>query len=177
VTSMISFTGLVFTITIVVLQLASSQFSPRVLRTFLEDRFNQLTLGVFVVTFVYALVVLRSVRGTAQVGPFVPQLATTVAFGFVLASLVVFLSYINHIAQSIRVATILARIGTETHTALSAQYDADEERPPPSSASPTGPIRQVAADGAGVVQRIDEEALLTLAQQHHVTVCLLRAVG
>ena len=67
ITSMISFTGLVFSITIVVLQLTSSQFSPRVLRSFLEDRFNQVALGVFVATFVYALVVLRGVRGTAQV--------------------------------------------------------------------------------------------------------------
>ena len=65
ITSMISFTGLVFSITIVVLQLTSSQFSPRVLRTFMRDRSNQLTLGTFVATFVYALVVLRSVRGTA----------------------------------------------------------------------------------------------------------------
>ena len=65
ITSMISFTGLVFSITIVVLQLTSSQFSPRVLRTFLRDWIIQIALGVFVATFVYALVVLRSVRGTA----------------------------------------------------------------------------------------------------------------
>jgi uncharacterized membrane protein len=99
ITSMIAFTGLVFSITIVVLQLTSSQFSPRVLRTFLRDWVNQLSLGVFVATFVYALVVLRAVRGTSQVDPFVPQVSVTVAFGFVLASVVVFLVYINHIAQ------------------------------------------------------------------------------
>ena len=58
ITSMISFTGLVFSITIVSLQLTSSQFSPRVLRTFLRDWINQMALGVFVATFVYALVVL-----------------------------------------------------------------------------------------------------------------------
>jgi uncharacterized membrane protein len=77
ITSMITFTGLVFSITIVALQLTSSQFSPRVLRSFLGDRFNQVALGVFVATFVYALVVLRGVRGTAQVASFVPQVAVT----------------------------------------------------------------------------------------------------
>lgn len=59
---MITFTALVFSITIVVLQLTSSQFSPRVLRTFLHDRFNQLALGLFVATFVYAMRLLRAVR-------------------------------------------------------------------------------------------------------------------
>ncbi len=176
VTSMISFTGLVFSITIVVLQLTSSQFSPRVLRTFLHDRFNQLALGVFVATFVYALVVLRAVRGTAQVNPFVPQIATTVAFAFVLGSVVVFLAYINHIGQSIRVATIIDRIGADTRAALGRRHPADAESPSPTT-SPTGPVHQVAAEAAGVVQRIDDDALQHLAQQHHVTVCLLRAVG
>ena len=94
---MISFTGLVFSITIVVLQLTSCQFSPRVLRSFLRDRFNQLAPGVFVAMFVYALLVLRSVRGTAQVYPFVPQMVVTSAFVFVLASVGVYVRYIHHI--------------------------------------------------------------------------------
>jgi uncharacterized membrane protein len=176
VTSMISFTGLVFSITIVVLQLTSSQFSPRVIRTFLEDRFNQLALGVFVATFVYSLAVLRSVRGTAQVNPFVPHIATTVAFGFVLASVVVFLSYINHIAQSIRAATIIDRIGGETRALLNRRHPADAEPLSPTT-PPTGPVHQITAEAAGVVQSIEDDALLNLAEQHHVTVCLLRAVG
>ena len=118
VSSMISFTALVFSITIVVLQLTSGQFSPRVLRTFLRDRFNRVTLGVFVATFVYAMVVLRSVQGTSQTAPFVPQLAVTTAFGFVLASTIVFLLYLNHTAQAIRVATIIAGIAGECRAAL-----------------------------------------------------------
>ena len=64
--AMIAFTGLVFSITVVVLQLTSSQFSPRVLRTFLRDRTIQWSLGIFVATFVYAMVVARSVLGTTD---------------------------------------------------------------------------------------------------------------
>ncbi len=176
ITSMISFTGLVFSITIVVLQLTSSQFSPRVLRTFLRDRFNQLALGVFVATFVYALVVLRAVRGTAQVDPFVPQVALTVAFGFVLASVVVFLGYIHHIAQSIRVATIITRIGQETRELIERRFPAHAQpahRLPPAPAAGT----VVPAEGPGVVQQVDDDALLRLAEEHEVTICLQRAVG
>ena len=81
--SMITFTGLVFSITIVTLQLTSSQFSPRVLRTFLRDRFSQLTLGIFIATFVYAMVVLRAIRSSDdQVDEFVPQLGVNLAFLF-----------------------------------------------------------------------------------------------
>lgn len=114
ITSMISFTGLVFSITVVVLQLTSSQFSPRVLRGFLDDRFNQFALGVFVATFTFALVVLRSVRGTAEIDPFVPYFSVTTASVLVLVSVAVFLGYINHISQSIRAAAIISHVATDT---------------------------------------------------------------
>ena len=176
ITSMIAFTGLVFSITIVVLQLTSSQFSPRVLRTFLEDRLNQLALGVFVATFVYALVVLRAVRGTAQVDPYVPQLSVTVAFVFVLASVGLFLVFINHIAQSIRAATIIADIAEDTRVLLERRYPADA-RPITRLACPDAPAHTVAAEQPGVVQHIDDEALLRQAEAHDLTIRMLRAVG
>lgn len=176
ITSMISFTGLVFSITIVVMQLTSSQFSPRVLRTFLRDRFNQLALGVFVATFVYALFVLRAVRGTAQVDPFVPQLGVTTSFVFVLASVVVFLGYIHHIAQSIRAATIISGIADETRTLIERRFPADAG-PAPRLPLPAAPGRPVNAKKPGVVQQVDDDALLRLAEKHAVTICLRRAVG
>lgn len=175
-TSMISFTGLVFSITIVVLQLSSSQFSPRVLRTFLRDRFNQLALGVFIATFVYALFVLRAVRGTAQVDPFVPQVAMTVAVAFVLASVVVFLGYIHHIAQSVRVVTIIVRIATETRAVLDRRYPSDAV-PRPALSPPAGRGDRVSAIEPGVVQRVEDDALQRLADKHDVTICLRRQVG
>jgi uncharacterized membrane protein len=176
ITSMISFTGLVFSITIVVLQLTSSQFSPRVLRTLLRDWIIQLALGVFVATFVYALVVLRSVRGTAQTESSVPQISVTVAFGFVLASVVVFLFYIDHVAQSIRAASIVDRIGEETRAVLESRHPGDAEPRSPLPV-PRAPGHRTHADGPGVVQQVDDQALLALAESHGVTICLLRAVG
>jgi uncharacterized membrane protein len=176
ITSMISFTGLVFSITIVVLQLTSTQFSPRVLRTFMRDRSNQLTLGTFVATFVYALVVLRSVRGTAGNDPFVPQLAVTLAFVFVMASVVVFLGYIHHIAQSIRVATIIGNIGDETRKLLERRHPADATGAEP-AAQPNETQHRIAADHPGVVQQVDDDILRRLAEKHSVSITLMRAVG
>lgn len=118
--AMISVTGLVFSITVVVLQLASSQFSPRVLRTFLSRRITQNTLGVFAATFLYALTVLRSVENVSapadpDTSPGVPQLAVTVAYLLVLAAVAMFLAFIYDVTRSIDVATIMRQIAAETH--------------------------------------------------------------
>jgi uncharacterized membrane protein len=106
----------------------------------------------------------------------VPQLAVTVAFGFVLASVGLFLAYMNHIAQSIRAATIIAHIGAETRELLERRHPRQEPEPVPSELR-AGEVRRVPAAEPGVVQRVDVEALGRLAAEHDVTVRLLRSVG
>ena len=134
-TSMITFTGLVFSITIVVLQLTSSQFSPRVLRTFLRDTQTQLSLGVFVATFVYAVMVLRTVD-SSDGARFVPAVSTTVGVVLLLISVGVFVDYIHHIATAIQVSTLIRAVGDEARrggrTAAAGRW---------SDESPTGPAR------------------------------------
>lgn len=161
-TSMISVTGVVFSITIVALQLAAGQFSSRVMRDFLRDRTTQHTFGVFVGTFTYAMVLQRSVRGTSgSAHAFVPQLAVTVSFGLVLFSVAFFIVYITHIANSIRVANIVARIGRETRSVLDAIY------PPTVEPAPAPPERQpdryVPCPHPGVVVSINAGALVSQA--------------
>ena len=110
--AMISVTGLVFSITMVVLQLASSQFSPRLLGGFLSSRVTQVTLGVFTASFAYSLTVLRSVRSNGT--QFVPQLSVSVAFLLVLASVALFLAFIHHITSSIQVSTLIEGLAGQT---------------------------------------------------------------
>jgi len=88
--SFVTVAGLTFSLTIVVLQLASSQYSPRILRGFLADRITQLTAGAFIGVFAYALVVLRSVR--SEPDAFVPSLGVSLAILLALAALVVLLA-------------------------------------------------------------------------------------
>lgn len=122
-TGMISMTSLVFSITMVVLQLASSQFTPRALGGFLDSRVTQGTLGVFTASFVYALTVTRSVRGDfGDTGTFVPQLSVTVAFVLVLASVGFFLAFIHHITNSIQVARVISGIGDRTQALADKMY-------------------------------------------------------
>lgn len=157
--SMLTLTALVFSITVIVLQLASTQFSPRVLRTFLSDRQNQVTLGVFTGTFIYALVTLRAVRGSdGLVDLFVPGVAITVAFVLVLLSIGLFVAYIQHITQSIRVATIVDRISEETDDEIrrlpAEELEATVPRPPPAESPVT-----VTAPRRGTVLAVDHRQL------------------
>lgn len=175
--SMLTLTALVFSITIIVLQLASTQFSPRVLRTFLDDRQNQVTLGIFTGTFVYALSALRSVRGQdGLTDRFVPGVTITAAFVLVLISVGLFVAYIQHITQSIRVATIIDRIGTDTDLELERSALPEGKgvaaRPPASDRSAV-----VRAGRRGVVLSIDHVALVHHAAEHGTWIEVAVRVG
>lgn len=127
--STLTLTALVFSITIVVLQLASSQFSPRALSSFLRDRVSQVTLGTFLATFVFSLVTLREIRGQdGLVDRFIPGITISVAFGLAMASVGLFIVYIHHIAQSIRITNIVGRIAEETRATIERIYPQEEDQ-------------------------------------------------
>jgi uncharacterized membrane protein len=122
--SMMTFTGLVFSITIVALQLTSSQYSPRALRNFLNDRITQFSLGVFLATFAFSLLMLRAVRSESALnGEFIPGVSITVAVVLVGLSLVMFVVYIHHMAQAIRATSIIQRIARDTRDAIGRMQD------------------------------------------------------
>lgn len=117
--SLITVAGLAFSITIVSLQLVSQQFSPRAIRTFLADRVTQVTAGVFVGTFAYCLLVLRSVRAAPG---FIPSLGITLAIALAVVAMGFLLAFIHHMSQSIQVSTITATIARSTLAAVGELY-------------------------------------------------------
>lgn len=165
--AMISVTGLVFSITMVVMQLASSQFSPRLLGGFLGSRITQATLGVFTSSFVFALIVLRDVRGGDE--PFVPQLSVTVAFLLVLASVALFFAFIHHITLSIQVSQVIDRISSHTVSTLEKGDDDvwdDRSAVPPAWSQAEGPSVVVSTgSGHGVVERVHYTDLVQAAER------------
>ena len=106
--AVITVIGVVFSITILALTLASQQFGPRMMRNFIRDRGNQLTLGVFVGTFVYSVLALGSITGD-----FVPHLSITVAEALLLVDLGVLIYFIHHIAKSIQLPEVIAGIARD----------------------------------------------------------------
>ena len=115
--------GVVFSITILALTLASQQFGPRMMRNFVRDIGNQMTLGVFVATFVYSVLGLGSIT-SLPAGDFVPHLTITVAEALLLLDLAVLIYFINHIAKSIQLPEVIAGIARDLDRAIDAEFPA-----------------------------------------------------
>lgn len=175
--SMISVTSIVFSITIVALTLASGQFGSRLLRSFMQDRANQIVLGVFIATFIYALLIMRSVQGV-EAGAFVPPLSITLAVVLVFVSIGFLIFFIHHIALSIQADEIVAAIFGDTSEAIETLYpvevhdgvvevdDRDASRP-----SSVGQKRGLTVTGdEGYLQLVDTGKLLKLAVRENVVV-------
>ncbi|MGD6626337.1 DUF2254 family protein, partial [Xanthomonas citri pv. citri] len=118
--STIGVAGTTFSITIAALTLASGQMGPRLLRNFTRDARNQVVLGIFLGTFAYALMVLRTVR-TVQESPFVPHLAITGAIALALLSLATLVWFVHHIAISINVETVVDAVHRDLCAAVEAR--------------------------------------------------------
>ncbi len=172
--SMITVASLSFSITMLSLQLASSQFGPRVIGNFMSDRSNQVVLGTFIATFLYCLSVLRSVRGT-EGASFVPHLA--VAFGVLLAvaSVAVLIYFIHHIATLIRVETMLANLANEGCVAVDRLFPERIGHAPDGDRDETdlyrlpddfdAGSRPIAADSGGYVQNIGTDVVMQIATE------------
>ena len=164
--SLITVTSLTFSLTVVTLQLASSQFSPRLLRTFSSDRFVHVTLSLFLATFAYALTVLRTVR-TADDGQnsFVPQISVTVAFLLALASVIGLVLFLGHLANMIRVETMLREVHTEASN-TARRVLSERDRASAGGAVPLAPPADAVplpAGSSGFLGSVDEGALLAAA--------------
>jgi uncharacterized membrane protein len=119
--AIITTVGVVFSVTILALTLASQQFGPRMMRSFIRDLGNQVTLGVFVATFVYSVLGLGSITGLPG-GDFVPHLTITVAEGLLIVDVAVLIYFIHHIAKSIQLPEVIAGIARDLDRAIEAEF-------------------------------------------------------
>ncbi|MFN2445135.1 MAG: DUF2254 domain-containing protein [Vicinamibacterales bacterium] len=179
--SMITVAGVVFSITIVALSLASSQYTSRVLRSFMRDRMNQLVLGVFVSIFAYCLVVLRTIRGGDE-GAFVPSLAVLFAVALAFVGIGVLIFFIHHIGTSIQASHIIATVARETLSAVDRLFPEEvgesiDEREEVASTRQVAAGLPVLSLHTGYIQRVDTGALLEFARARGTIVRMERGVG
>ena len=171
--AMVSLTTLVLTITMVVVQLAMGQFSPRIVQRILRDKPSQLAIGLFVATFVHAVLTIREVvdrgDGTGQV----PGIAVATSYLLVLASIAALVIYVHHIGQSLRVSALIELVGHDTRKLVDRRYP-DAGPPPP--VDPEAP-RVVAARESGVVTMIGTHALVAEAERADCVLELVPALG
>lgn len=149
--AIITVTTVVFSITILALTLASQQFGPRMMRNFVRDLGNQLSLGIFVGTFVYTVVTLGTIT-TTSTGEFVPHLSITVSEALLLVDVGVLVYFIHHIARSIQLPEVIARIADDLLVAI------DTEFPPVLEDTDPGPA-ETGRSAADLVALLDERGV------------------
>lgn len=179
--ALITVIALVFSIMIVTLTLASTQFGPRMLRNFIRDRGTQFTLGTFVATFLYATLVLISIGSNS--GRFVPHLSVTTAVALVAVSMGVLIFFIHHIAVSIQLPRVIHTIARD----LSRAIDAESSRP--RGTLEAGPSVEelltrmdetggtVGAPASGYLQFIRHRTLVRIATEKGAVIRLLQRPG
>jgi uncharacterized membrane protein len=184
--SMITITGVVFSMTLVALSLTSSQLGPRLLHNFMSDTTTQMVLGTFVSTFLYCLLILRTVR-RAEETAFTPHLSVSLAVLFAVISVAVLIYFIHHVSVSIQANEIMARVGTELNDGIERLFP---ERigsggPRISAKQPSTDFldafdqtaRPVCSTEDGYLQFIDGEGLIELAAKEDVVIRLTRRPG
>jgi uncharacterized membrane protein len=150
--AIITVAGVVFSVTILALTLASTQFGPRMLRNFIRDRGTQITLGVFVATFVYSVLVLGSVTNEPG-NVFVPHISVTTALALTLLDLGVLIYFIHHVAKSIQLTEVVYGITQELDRGLAELGREQSSRTPEPARAPT------LASSAELLARLDTEGI------------------
>jgi len=181
--SMMTVVGVTFSMILVVLAMASSQYTSRILRNFMSSRVTQVVLGIFAGIFTYSLIVLRTIRGGDE-GAFVPNLA--VFFGFVLAlgGVGTLMFFIHHIASSIQASSIIASVAQETIATIDRLFpeklgqepdiDDDDQKLHPLAARNW---RGVPARENGYIQSVNNAGLLRLARDRKTIVRMEHGIG
>jgi uncharacterized membrane protein len=183
--SMMSVMGITFSMTLVALALASSQYTSRILRTFMGSRVTQVTLGIFAGIFAYCLVVLRTIRGGGGADEFVPGLAVFFAFVQSLGGIGVLVFFIHHIASSIQASSIIASIAQDTIVSIERLFPERLGRGPDEDEDPDQVLKSaeemswypVPAAVNGYIQSVDNDALLRLARDRNTVVRMERGIG
>ena len=181
--SMMTVVGVTFSMVLVTLALASSQYTSRILRNFMRDRVTQIVLGIFAGIFTYCLIVLGTIRGEDAAG-FIPSLA--VAFGVVLAisGIGALIFFIHHIAYSIQASSIIDSVADETLAAIDrlfpqklGQASVDDPDDQPALLLPERNWQAIPARVNGYIQSVDNAMLLHLARTHQTVVRMERGIG
>jgi uncharacterized membrane protein len=172
--AMVSLTTLVLTITMVVVQLAMGQFSPRIVQRILQDKPSQLAIGLFVATFVHSVLALREITNNGDGTGKVPGVAVLTAFVLVLASIAVLVIYVQHIGQALRVSALIELVGADTRKLLDRVYA--ERGEPLARESPDGAVI-VRARRSGVVTTIGSDHLVREAARADCLLELVPALG
>lgn len=178
VASFLGVAGTAFSITISVISTASTSYGPRLVRNFMRDRNNQIVLGVLVATFVYTLLVLRTIRSASDDGDaFVPHLAVNAAIGLGVVDVFLFVWFIHHIAGSVQIDNLVKGATVDFGRAVRDNWLDPDDRHVEAFEPPSEGGGVVTLGRTGYLTRIDVAALANDITAADASVRLLKRVG
>ena len=178
---LITVTGVSFSVTILALELSSSQFTPRVIPNFMANRATQIVLGVLIGTFTYCLVVLRVIGSdSGQTPAFVPRIAITGGMLLALASVGAIIFFINHAAQSIQVSSILQQVTEKALSQVGRLFPEDfgeNAGEPSADAEPPPDHMRIVASRSGYLQAIDDADIFKAGGSAEAVIAIELPIG
>ncbi|MGI4758783.1 MAG: DUF2254 domain-containing protein [Janthinobacterium lividum] len=179
--SMITAASVTFSLASVALSIASQQYGSRVLRNFMRDRITQVLLGTFVATFIYSVLVVRTIRGSDFSGGFVPAISVTVAIALSLASLVLLIYFIHHVSASIQASRIIRVIAEDVEAAIPKLYPSETGEALDDAAAAEATKRRgtltLFAEMSGYLQTVDLDTLMEEAERNDSIIKVLLKPG
>lgn len=182
--SMITVAGVVFSITVVALTLAASQFGSRLLRNFMGDRVNQIVLGAFIATFIYCLLVLQSIHydGTEV---FVPRVATSLSLILALVDFGILIYFFHHVSTLLQAEKIIESVSRELSSTINRLFLEEEEKNIPLKTNKTSNLEldfsensfSILSRSDGYLKAVDEDGLLKCAVENDLYIKLLHRPG
>lgn len=170
-TSVIGVTGVMFSMTIVAVSFAAGTYGPRLIGNFMRDRGNQISLGILIATFVYALSILRAVQDPSEAGgidAFVPQYSMLIAMLGSVIAVFTMIFFVHHVPETINVSNITADLGRRLEREIinlieanEALEDADRPRAPEED-----PDQEITLSAAGYIQTLNYQRVEALADDH-----------
>jgi uncharacterized membrane protein len=183
--TIIGIVGVVFSILMVPLTIAASQFGPRLLRTFLRDTGTQVTLGTFTATFIFCMLVLVQLRDQPDYS--LPQISANVVLLLGIISFGVLIYFISHVANSLQAPVVVARVKDELLNAIedefpvfskaAAEHSVPSQVDHPMQYDQTKDLYPVVAKSSGYVQLRDDQQLLQIAKENNAVIQVLFQPG
>jgi uncharacterized membrane protein len=167
-TAVVTLTSMVLTVTLVAVQLAMGQFSPRIVRALLDDRGDQIAIAVFGATFTFALVSLRAVE-TGPGGGAVPGLTMVTALALAAASSFALFFFVHHAGRHLRVGSLIDLVGDELRAQLERRFPRESDVPEDPSV--------LLSHRSGNVIHLDRDALVVEARRAGCTLELVPMMG
>ncbi|WP_029768031.1 DUF2254 domain-containing protein [Haloglycomyces albus] len=178
--AMLTFVGVIFSISLVALQMAANSFSQRVLLLFVRSRITKATLSIFLGTFVYSMLItleFSEYQKDSEVTA-IPLFGSIVAIALVFASLLLFVIYVDSTIRLLRLSKVIEHISRDalkTVQFLSRNYEQGREGPEPHFDDE--PFILVHNGRSGVLQDINIRRIVHHARKRDVIVDIIPRVG